>query len=223
MLIEIIPNAKGEIGQFEIDYYMAGNESLAESELLSTCRINERKDVACWQDSHPEKFSWSSPVARLLINVRSLCTAWRVGPDNRLFTNNHCVSTATELKQTEVWFNYQRTTCNGSLATTVKVMGNELLSTYYTLTIPSSRSMISIRSPLWLLRLRQYRACFGNRIYIPNMGLAILKNSLSRAIRMDLAYVRLISHQPMVEALTRTLATSAIPLVALRALRPQHI
>lgn len=132
-MIELIPNAKGEIGQFEIDYYMAGNESLAESELLSTCGINERKDVACWQDSHPEKVSWSSPVARLLINGRSLCTAWRVGPDNRLFTNNHCVSTASELKQTEVWFNYQRTTCNGSLATTVKVMGNELLSTDYTL------------------------------------------------------------------------------------------
>lgn len=55
VLIELIPNAKGEIGQFEIDYYMAGNESLAESELLSTCGINERKDVACWQDSHPEK------------------------------------------------------------------------------------------------------------------------------------------------------------------------
>lgn len=218
VLIELIPNAKGEIGQFEIDYYMAGNESLAESELLSTCGINERKDVACWQDSHPEKVSWSSPVARLLINGRSLCTAWRVGPDNRLFTNNHCVSTASELKQTEVWFNYQRTTCNGSLATTVKVMGNELLSTDYTLdyTLFTVDDFNKIAS-FGYLGLDNTEPVFGNGIYIPQHGLAILKNSPSRAIRMDLAYVRLISHQPMVEALTRTLATSATPLAALRA------
>ncbi|WP_336927817.1 serine protease [Vibrio cholerae] len=171
VLIELIPNAKGEIGQFEIDYYMAGNESLAESELLSTCGINERKDVACWQDSHPEKVSWSSPVARLLINGRSLCTAWRVGPDNRLFTNNHCVSTASELKQTEVWFNYLRTTCNGSLATTVKVMGNELLSTDYTLdyTLFTVDDFNKIAS-FGYLGLDNTEPVFGNGIYIPQHG-----------------------------------------------------
>ncbi len=48
-------------------------------------------------------------------------------------TNNHCVSTSGKLRNTEVWFNYQRMTCNGSLDDVVKVMGNELIKTDYTL------------------------------------------------------------------------------------------
>ena len=96
LVIELIANAKGQQGQFELDYYMAGKDT-AEQEMstLSTCGVNERKDVACWEDSHPEKVAWTTPVARLLINGRSLCTAWRVGPDNRMFTNNHCVESGT--------------------------------------------------------------------------------------------------------------------------------
>lgn len=103
-------------------------------------------------------------------------------------------------------------------------MGNELLSTDYTLdyTLFTVDDFNKIAS-FGYLGLDNTEPVFGNGIYIPNMGLAILKNSPSRAIRMDLAYVRLISHQPMVEALTRTLATSATPLAALRAPRPQHL
>ncbi|MFW7523335.1 trypsin-like peptidase domain-containing protein [Vibrio ostreicida] len=172
VVIEMIANSKGQQGQFELDYYMAGKDS-AEQELatLSTCGVNERKDVACWEDSHADKVAWTTPVARLLINGRSLCTAWRVGPDNRMFTNNHCVASESELKQTEVWFNYQRSTCNGSMATTVKVMGDQVLSTDYELdyTLFTVDDFSKISS-FGYLGLDDSEPTFGEGIYIPQHG-----------------------------------------------------
>lgn len=173
--IELIPNAQGEMGQFEIDFYMACKETATRFEsnntTLSTCGVNERKDVACWQDSHADKVAWSSPVARLLINGRSLCTAWRVGSDNKLFTNNHCVSSEAELKNTEVWFNYQRSTCNGTLSSTVKVMGDQLFSADYTLdyTLFSVDDFSKIE-PFGYLGLDNSESIYGNGIYIPQHG-----------------------------------------------------
>jgi hypothetical protein len=53
-----------------------------------------------------------------------------IGDDNRMFTNNHCLATQGKLEDTEIWFNYQRTTCGGSTnAVTVKVTGKDLLKT----------------------------------------------------------------------------------------------
>jgi len=64
----------------------------------------------------------------------SLCTGWRVGPDNRMFTNNHCFADQSTLSNTEVWFNYQNTSCGGStLAAVTKVTGGTLLKTDSTL------------------------------------------------------------------------------------------
>ncbi|QCF37473.1 PKD domain-containing protein [Salinivibrio sp. YCSC6] len=122
-----------------VDRYQAGNpENLMEAAqdvgTLSTCGINERKDVACWQDSHPEEYERSRPVARLLMNGSGLCTGWRVGPDNHMFTNNHCVESQSELTSTEIWFNYQRPSCgSGTISDIVKVTGDQLLKTDYTL------------------------------------------------------------------------------------------
>ena len=100
----------------------------------STCGVNERRDVACWEGSNPVEFERTRPVARLLMSGSGLCTGWRVGDDNLMFTNQHCVGSQSELSNTEVWFNYQKTTCGGSqFAGTVKVTGNTLLKSDYDL------------------------------------------------------------------------------------------
>ncbi len=172
VVIESISNSNGQHVQFEIDYYMAGKSADEEAlATLSTCGVNERKDVACWEDAHPDKVAWTTPVARLLINGRSLCTAWRVGPDNHMFTNNHCVATESELRNTEVWFNYQRRTCDGSMATTVKVMGNKILSTDYDLdyTLFTVDDFSKIAS-FGYLGLDAEEPMFGDGIYIPQHG-----------------------------------------------------
>ncbi|WP_286293901.1 serine protease [Vibrio apostichopi] len=172
VVIESISNSNGQHVQFEIDYYMAGKIADKEAlSTLSTCGVNERKDVACWEDSHADKVAWATPVARLLINGRSLCTAWRVGPDNHMFTNNHCVASESELRNTEVWFNYQRRTCDGSMATMVKVMGNKILSTDYNLdyTLFTVDDFAKIAS-FGYLGLDAEEPMFGDGIYIPQHG-----------------------------------------------------
>ncbi|OOE82727.1 hypothetical protein BZG73_12730 [Salinivibrio siamensis] len=160
-----------------IDTYKAGDPSdeiIAEQEVgqLSTCGINERKDVACWQDSHPEEYERSRPVARLLMNGSGLCTGWRVGPDNHMFTNNHCVESQTELANTEVWFNYQRPTCGrGQITDVVKVTGAQLLNTDYTLdyTLFSVNNFAKVAQFGYMgLDVRQPQR--GETIFIPQHG-----------------------------------------------------
>lgn len=130
----------------EIDRYYAGHpeavqpNNISENTMFntaipeSTCGVNERRDVACWESSHPVEFERTRPVARLLMDGSGLCTGWRVGSDNHMFTNNHCLDNESRLQNTEVWFNYQKTDCNGSTyAGTVKVTGAQMLKTDYTL------------------------------------------------------------------------------------------
>ncbi|MBB1301010.1 MULTISPECIES: pre-peptidase C-terminal domain-containing protein [unclassified Pseudoalteromonas] len=165
-----------------IDSYFYGTESDIntntelnngnEPALLSTCGVNERKDVQCWADSHPIEFDRSRPIARLVIGGRSLCTGWRVGSDNKLFTNNHCIETASELASTEVWFNYQNKSCNGSTKeTVVKVTGNEFFKTDYTLdyTLFSVNDFSTIEQ-FGYLGLDVRNAQQSERIYIPQHG-----------------------------------------------------
>lgn len=120
------------IGSYLKGYPEAVIESLIDS-AFSTCGSNERKDAVCHKDAFPTEYERTRPAARLVMSG-SLCTAWRVGADNRVFTNNHCMSTQEKVAASEVWFNYQRTSCGGgSLATTTKVSGKQMLKTDYTL------------------------------------------------------------------------------------------
>ncbi|WP_440054497.1 PKD domain-containing protein [Pseudoalteromonas sp. T1lg65] len=158
----------------EVDFYYYGTENTSSDDFdgLSTCGANERRDVQCWANSHPEEFERSRPVARLLMNGSGLCTGWRVGSDNRMFTNNHCVETAGELSNTEVWFNYQATSCNGSQReTVVKVTGKDFLATDYTL----DYTLFTINdfekaAPFGYFGLDVRNASQGERIYIPQHG-----------------------------------------------------
>lgn len=157
-------------------YYGAEHEiapaSAQDMGTFSTCGAMERKDVQCWAESNPTEFERTRPVARLLMGGTGLCTGWRVGSDNRMFTNNHCVESTAEVANTEVWFNYQHTSCNGStMATVVKVTGKELLKTDYTL----DYSLFTINNfekaaPFGYFGLDVRDATQGERIYIPQHG-----------------------------------------------------
>jgi len=95
---------------------------------------DEKRDAVCYRSSHPAEYQKSKAVPRMLINGIELCTAWRVGPNNRLLTNNHCVSTGSDVRRSEVWFNYECAQCAGyEVLRTAKVWGDELLATGRTL------------------------------------------------------------------------------------------
>lgn len=80
----------------------------------SVCSTDARRDVVCYQNSHPTEYARGRAVARLLISGGGLCTTWRVGNTNRMLTNKHCFSTQSAVSGSEMQFNYQCATCGGA-------------------------------------------------------------------------------------------------------------
>jgi PKD repeat protein len=137
----------------------------------STCGEMERYDAVCWAGSDPAAYDRARPVAKAVIGIKS-CTAWRVGSDNHMFTNNHCAASQSETSSMEIWFNYERSICGGeSIESVVKVSGNKLLSTDYTLdySLFTVNDFSSIES-FGNLGLEVREAALGEQIYIPQHG-----------------------------------------------------
>jgi lysyl endopeptidase len=150
--------AEGKHAGMRISSYYAGYPDPAVPELdkrgllqpgagKSICGVDDKRDAVCF-GSTTTAYQRSRPVARLLIGGRSLCTGWRVGSGDKMFTNNHCFTTSTQAAGTEVWFNYQRTTCGGTTNTVpTKVSGRTVLrtnTTYdYTLFTINNASTVS--------------------------------------------------------------------------------
>lgn len=98
----------------------------------STCGSDQKVPVACIETTFPVEYERRRPVAKIFNGGGSMCTAWRVGELNRLFTNHHCNSTAAAIAASETWFNYELTDCTGSTTTVpVKVAGDQALSADY--------------------------------------------------------------------------------------------
>jgi hypothetical protein len=96
----------------------------------SVCSGDDKADAVCYKTTDPVMYRRSKAVARVLINGTELCTAWRVGPNNRLMTNHHCFTTSEEAAETEVWFNYQCAECGGyDVFRPTKVWAAQVLAT----------------------------------------------------------------------------------------------
>jgi lysyl endopeptidase len=132
-------------------------------------RSDEKVDAACYKSSDPVAYAHSRPVARLLIGGVELCTGWRVGPNNRMFTNHHCFSQTRDARNTEVWFNYECGQCGGlNPLRPTKVWGDRVLATDPTLdyTLFSVQNFDTLRQFGFLtLDVRQPNR--GEELYIP--------------------------------------------------------
>ena len=145
----------------------------------STCGINERRDAVCYQDTYPTEYERSRPVAHLIMEKPSglfVCTAWRVGPDNHMVTNNHCFNSSAVAKKTEVWFNYQHLGCGDfgnqkAKRNGIKVIGDRVLKSDnfldYTLFSINGFDKIKQFGHYGLDINPQVK---GQRIYIPQHG-----------------------------------------------------
>lgn len=137
----------------------------------STCGNMQRIDVECYKNSHPTEYERAKSVARLLMGG-GLCTAWRVGDDNRMMTNEHCMATSSAVTGSESWFNYQNSSCNGSSTTTpTKVSGASLLASDYDLdyTLYTVNNFSSIQG-FGNLGLDVRTPVLHEEIYIPQHG-----------------------------------------------------
>jgi len=144
-----------------------------DSQLESTCGVNERYDARCYLDSDPAAYDRSIPVALLITSTGEECTAWRVSSSNRMFTAEHCISGQSDLDGAEIWFQYRAESC-GSSATMepVKVTGGELLAQDHTLdyALFTVKDFESI-AYLGHLGLDVREGARGEGIFIPQHGL----------------------------------------------------
>jgi len=159
-----------------VDKYTRGFSSveqpLRDPGIQSVCETDARRDSACYEQSHPTEYGKTKAVAKILKGGNAHCTAWRVGKTNRVFTNNHCIGSAEELKTMEFWFDAACATCGGNdPKTPVKVTGEEFLKTNVSLdySLVSLKDFSTIESFGYLL-LDVRAPTKGERIYITGHG-----------------------------------------------------
>lgn len=135
----------------------------------SVCGNDDQRDAVCYQSSEPTIYDNSASVARLLIGGTTLCTAFRVGEDNRMLTNNHCFESTAEAQATEVWFNYACMTCDGyDIGAVTKVNGDKVLDTdaTYDYTLFTVDDFAAV-ADFGHLTLADRKARSGEKLYIP--------------------------------------------------------
>ena len=135
----------------------------------SVCGNDDSRDAVCYKSTDPVAYRNSRAVARLLINGDELCSAWRVGPNNRMFTNHHCFTSTVDARNTEVWFNYECAVCGGfATLPPVKVTGDTVLATDATLdfTLFSVQNFAAVRA-FGYLSLDPRDPAAGEQLYIP--------------------------------------------------------
>ncbi|TDD78055.1 serine protease [Actinomadura rubrisoli] len=161
-----------------VDSYFRGfteaEAAAANPRPFSVCGADGRRDVACYQQSHPTEYARSNAVARQLVKGLGSCTAWRVGNTNRMLTNQHCMESAADLKASEFQFDYQCATCGGNNPRTgTKVSGLELIKLS-----PLSALDYALFSVNDFASIQQYGTLYldvreptaAERIYIPGHG-----------------------------------------------------
>ncbi|MGW0517882.1 hypothetical protein [Crossiella sp. NPDC003009] len=91
------PDSTATVDKLTRGYTPAEFKAAQEMQTRSICGSNNYQDVACYQTSNPTEFARTKPVAKLLRNGSSLCTAWRVGTKNRMLTNKYKPHTMDDL------------------------------------------------------------------------------------------------------------------------------
>jgi lysyl endopeptidase len=135
----------------------------------SVCGRSDAKDAVCYKSADPVAYNRSKAVARLLINGVELCTGWRLGPTNRMLTNNHCMVSSADAYDTEVWFDYQCAQCGGhAVFKPTKVWGGQVLSTYrdYDYTLFTVENFEKVQK-FGYLTIDPARPAKGTEVYIP--------------------------------------------------------
>ena len=135
----------------------------------SVCGNDQSTDAVCYRTADPVAYTRSKSIARLLIDGTELCTGWRVGPNNRMLTNNHCFDNSSAAYDTEVWFNYQCAACGGfDVFTPTKVWGDKVVATdktfdYTLFTVDSFEKV----KKFGYLTLDTARPAKGQQLYVP--------------------------------------------------------
>ncbi len=158
----------------QVDMYAWGYplDPLYGPPLETVCGDDDRMDVVCYEQSYPIEFAQASASAHVRIATPQglfVCTGWRIGEGPHMMTNEHCVTSQSDLDSTEFWFNWQRLTCgSGPSGPITVVSGDTFLVDNYTLDF----ALVTIDDPaaveeFGFLELDVRTPELGEAIYIP--------------------------------------------------------
>jgi len=115
IVLDLVTTRNGAPG-FLIDEYAAGFVDLGAG-IERICGNNDLENAVCALDGRTggsAAYNKGRAVARLLIQGISLCTGWLASADNRLFTNQHCISTNAAAVNTDYEFAAEAPTCGSA-------------------------------------------------------------------------------------------------------------
>jgi hypothetical protein len=98
---------------FRVEEYAAGFVPLGGG-VEAICGTDNKRNVRCYQTSHPVEYGRARAVARLLILGRWLCTGWLVSSDSLLLTNEHCINSSREALNTDYEFGAEAPDCGSA-------------------------------------------------------------------------------------------------------------
>ncbi|KAJ0412255.1 hypothetical protein ATCC90586_006641 [Pythium insidiosum] len=141
----------------------------------SICGKDQTQPAKCFQNSTTvaEAYSKARAVARLSIEGAGHCTAWLIGSEGHLMTNEHCITSAAQAAQVDVEFMAESASCSDAcdqdmgcrgtvVATTATFVTNNEEIDYAILKLPAS-----IASTYGYLQFRASGPKTGEQIYIP--------------------------------------------------------
>ncbi|KDO25723.1 hypothetical protein SPRG_09022 [Saprolegnia parasitica CBS 223.65] len=143
----------------------------------SLCGADDSKNAMCYVNS--AMFTASKAVVRLLTNRASgsdFCTGWLLGCAGHVLTNQHCLLSAADARNTQFEFMAQGATCqsdceaSGACASRIVVQGGTLLASSKALDYALVQ-LENVPSELGYLQLRAAGPQLNERVYIPQYPL----------------------------------------------------
>ena len=145
----------------------------------SICTVDDSEEAKCYELSEPQIYDRSRAVARLMLNGNAHCTAWLVGCDGHVMTNEHCIGTQSQLNNIDFEWMAEgadcATNCEAPLACpgVIEASGGTLVAVNapldYSLVIPDTTpgGGTNLPATYGFMQLRDTGAVLNERIYIP--------------------------------------------------------
>ncbi len=144
----------------------------------SLCTADDTEEAKCYQISEPEAYDKSRAVARLLLNGSAHCTGWLVGSEGHLMTNEHCVTSQSQMNNIDFEFMAEGATCatncgsalacSGVIEATGGTFVTDDAPLDYALLLPdtSTGTGTDLAATYGFMRLRDTGTVLNERIYL---------------------------------------------------------
>jgi len=173
-IVELLSEVTVPAGAVVIDSFARGfaPKSLAVPP-KALCGPDNSEWAPCYEQSVPEVYYTSRPVARLLIEGQWLCTGWLVGSAGHLMTNEHCIEDEDAAMDTNYEFMAEgatcETPCNWALACGGTIVADhaDLIQVDYSLDYSLVELPVNPTGTYGFLQMRDRGTAIGERIYIP--------------------------------------------------------